>query len=119
VGRARVNAAVMPLVKKMVKHFIYTENGISFEATAREANASWGKGVAIQIFDSDGALRNRLRFMVHPEFPGFEEFQSLTFEDLLDEAKAQLDSGQFIDTLSEIDEVGFELLASLNKRREA
>ena len=104
----------MPLVKAMVEHFTYTENGISFEALAREANTSWGKGVSIQIIDSDGAVRNRLKFMVHPEFPRFEEFQSRTFPELLDEAKAQLNSGQLTVSLSEVSEVGLELLIALN-----
>ena len=98
----------------MVEHFIYTENGVSFEALACEANRSWGKGVAIQIIGSDGAVRNRVTFVVHPEFPRYDEYQSRTFEDLLGEAKAQLNSGQLTVSLSDVAEAGLELFVAFN-----
>ncbi len=83
---------------------------------ACEVGYSWGKGVAIQITDFDGAVRNRVTFVIHPEFPRFEEFQARAFRDLLDEAKRQLNSGQFAVSLAEVAKVGLELLVPLNEK---
>jgi hypothetical protein len=77
---------------------------------------SLGKGVTIQIIDFNGAVRNRVTFVIHPEFPRFEEFQARTFSDLLDEAKRQLNSGQFAVSLAEVAKVGLELFVPLNEK---
>lgn len=100
----------------MQKRFDYIVDGTTFEAVAEESSRTWGKGVRIRIFDSEGNLRDGLTFACHPEFDDFEEFQNKTADERLTIAIDILNSGIYTASLEESRSMGTQTLLRFNGR---
>jgi hypothetical protein len=65
-----------------------------YHCVATRSDRPWGHALDMSVFDAvSGDFLNTLAFACHPEFAGYEELQAMSTEQLVELAKAQLESG--------------------------
>ena len=59
-------------------------------ALAARRDRSWGHAIDVSVVEANGAVRGKMVFACHPEFLGFDEFQTMPTEDLIDVVRQRL-----------------------------
>jgi hypothetical protein len=72
-----------------VEHFISIE-GYPLTALAKRVDRSWGHAIEVSVLKTNGAVRGKLVFACHPEFLGFDEFQAMPTEALIELVRKRL-----------------------------
>ena len=72
-----------------VEHSISIE-GCPLTALARRVDRSWGHAIEVSVVETNGAVRGKLVFACHPEFLGFDEFQAMPTEALIEVVRNRL-----------------------------
>ena len=71
------------------EHLIRIE-GHPLTAIAVRMDRPWGHAIDVSVVEADGSIRGRMSFACHPEFRGFDEFQMMSTEALVDVVRRRL-----------------------------
>ena len=71
------------------EHSISIE-GFPLTALAARRDRSWGHAIDVSVVEANGSIRGNMVFACHPEFPGFDEFQAMSTEALIDIVRQRL-----------------------------
>jgi hypothetical protein len=71
------------------EHSISVE-GCPLTAVAERRDRSWGHAIDVRVVAADGSTRGKMVFACHPEFSGFDEFQTMSTEALVDVVRERL-----------------------------
>lgn len=71
------------------EHSISVE-GYPLTAIAERRDRSWGHAIDVSVVEADGSIRGKMVFACHPEFRGFDEFQAMSTEALVDVVRERL-----------------------------
>jgi hypothetical protein len=72
-----------------VEHSISIE-GYPLTALAKRVDRSWGHAIEVSVVEANGSMRGKLVFACHPEFLGFDEFQAMPTEALVEVVRERL-----------------------------
>jgi hypothetical protein len=72
-----------------VEHSIGIE-GYPLTALAKRVDRSWGHAIEVSVVEANGSALGKLVFACHPEFPGFDEWQAMPTEALIDVVRKRL-----------------------------
>ena len=58
--------------------------GIPLTALAKCVDRPWGHAIEVCVVEANGSMRGKLVFACHPEFVGFDKFQAMSTEALIE-----------------------------------
>ncbi len=64
--------------------------GIPLTALAKRVDRPWGHAIEVSVVEANGSTRGKLVFACHPEFLGFDEFQAMSTEALIEVVRKRL-----------------------------
>ena len=94
-----------------VEHSIGIE-GYPLTALAKRVDRSWGHAIEASVVEANGSVRGKLVFACHPEFPGFDEWQAMPTEALIEVVRKRL-AAAVVESLPAFDK-GITTLFRLN-----
>lgn len=94
----------------MRKEFLYKE----FNAVAKEYQFPYGKSVAITIFQKDGVVRNKIKFVCHPDNKEFDYYQNMDIAKLMDIAIERVTSEMYDSSFDDAREHQLEIWVPFN-----
>ncbi len=82
-----------------------------YRCIAVRSDRPWGHGLQASVYDTRTSdLLNTIQFGCHPEFADFHQLQAMTTEQLIANAKAQLESGALDESLEMASASGLRLI---------